>query len=89
MGSASGKLLDPGGGTAFTLSGVCTIHLWMAIWHKECNDEIPLFCGTFVQHIFTGPVGFLIANGNHIRVTSTRSSKGINAVFERAPDLIG
>ncbi len=35
-----------------------------------------------------GPVGFLVTNGNDIQFISTRSSKGLNSLFEKAPDLI-
>jgi uncharacterized spore protein YtfJ len=36
-----------------------------------------------------GPVGFLVVNGNDIQFISTRSSKGLNAIFEKAPELMG
>ncbi|MBV8390535.1 MAG: GerW family sporulation protein [Mucilaginibacter sp.] len=35
-----------------------------------------------------GPVGFLVTKGGTIEFISTRSSKGINALFEKAPDII-
>jgi uncharacterized spore protein YtfJ len=35
-----------------------------------------------------GPVGFLVTNGNEIQFISTKSSKGLNTLFEKAPDLL-
>jgi uncharacterized spore protein YtfJ len=35
-----------------------------------------------------GPVGFLVSNGNEIQFISTRSSRGLNTLFEKAPDLL-
>ena len=35
-----------------------------------------------------GPVGFLAVNGNEIQFVSTRTSKGISALFEKAPDIV-
>ena len=35
-----------------------------------------------------GPVGFLAVNGKEIQFISTRSAKGMSALFEKAPDII-
>ncbi|HEY8780399.1 MAG TPA: GerW family sporulation protein [Mucilaginibacter sp.] len=35
-----------------------------------------------------GPVGFLVVNGSNIQFISTRTSKGLNALFEKAPDIL-
>jgi uncharacterized spore protein YtfJ len=35
-----------------------------------------------------GPVGFLVTKGGDIQFISTRSSKGLSAVFEKMPELI-
>jgi uncharacterized spore protein YtfJ len=35
-----------------------------------------------------GPVGFLVTNDKEIQFISTRSSKGINTFFEKAPELL-
>ena len=35
-----------------------------------------------------GPVGFLVTKGNDIQFIPARSSKGLNAVFEKLPDLM-
>lgn len=35
-----------------------------------------------------GPVGFLVAKGADIQFISTRTSKGLNSLFEKAPDLV-
>jgi len=35
-----------------------------------------------------GPVGFLAVNGNDIQFIPTRTSKGLSAIFEKAPDLL-
>jgi uncharacterized spore protein YtfJ len=35
-----------------------------------------------------GPVGFLVANGADIQFIPTRSSKGLSALFEKAPDIL-
>jgi len=35
-----------------------------------------------------GPVGFLVANGSDIQFIPARSSKGLNAIFEKVPDLM-
>lgn len=35
-----------------------------------------------------GAVGFLVTNGNDIQFISTRSSKGLSTLFEKAPDLL-
>ena len=35
-----------------------------------------------------GPVGFLVVNGNDIQFISTRSSKGLSTLFEKAPDML-
>ncbi len=35
-----------------------------------------------------GPVGFLVTNGNEIQFIPTRSSKGLNSLFEKAPELL-
>jgi uncharacterized spore protein YtfJ len=34
------------------------------------------------------PMGFLVANGSEIQFIPTRSSKGLSAIFEKAPELI-
>jgi uncharacterized spore protein YtfJ len=34
------------------------------------------------------PMGFLVTRGEEINFVSTRTSKGLNAMFEKAPDLI-
>lgn len=34
------------------------------------------------------PVGFLATNGTDIQFISTRQSKGISALFEKAPDIM-
>lgn len=35
-----------------------------------------------------GPVGFLVTKGDDIQFISTRQSKGLNAIFEKVPDLM-
>jgi uncharacterized spore protein YtfJ len=35
-----------------------------------------------------GPVGFLVTNDKEIQFISTQSSKGINTLFEKAPELL-
>ncbi len=35
-----------------------------------------------------GPVGFLVTNGNEIQFISTRTSKGLSSLFEKAPDIM-
>jgi uncharacterized spore protein YtfJ len=35
-----------------------------------------------------GPVGFLVSKDNDIQFIPTRSSRGLNAVFEKVPELI-
>jgi uncharacterized spore protein YtfJ len=35
-----------------------------------------------------GPVGFLVSQGSDIQFIPTRGSKGLNAVFEKLPDLL-
>lgn len=35
-----------------------------------------------------GPVGFLVTKGSDIQFIPTRSSKGLNSVFEKLPDLM-
>jgi len=35
-----------------------------------------------------GPVGFLVTNGKEIQFISTRASKGLSALFEKAPDIL-
>ena len=35
-----------------------------------------------------GPVGFLVANDKDIQFIPTRSNKGLNTLFEKAPDLL-
>jgi len=38
--------------------------------------------------ISIGPVGFLAVNGDEIQFVSTRSTKGLNTLFEKAPDIL-
>jgi len=35
-----------------------------------------------------GPVGFLVVKAGEIQFISTRSSKGLSALFEKAPDIL-
>src|SRR5271165_6864813 len=35
-----------------------------------------------------GPVGFLVTNGKEIQFIPTRTSKGLSAILEKAPDLM-
>ncbi len=35
-----------------------------------------------------GPVGFLVTKGSEIQFVSTKTSQGLNAAFEKLPDLI-
>ncbi len=35
-----------------------------------------------------GPVGFLVTKGSDIQFIATRSSNGLNAAFEKLPDLL-
>src|SRR5579872_5432784 len=35
-----------------------------------------------------GPMGFLVTKGEDIQFISTKQSKGLNAVFEKVPDLL-
>ncbi|MGZ3765421.1 MAG: spore germination protein GerW family protein [Mucilaginibacter sp.] len=35
-----------------------------------------------------GPVGFLVTRGNSIEFISARASKGLSALFEKAPDIM-
>jgi len=35
-----------------------------------------------------GPVGFLVTKGNEIQFIPTRSSKGLGAILEKAPDIM-
>lgn len=35
-----------------------------------------------------GPVGFLVTKGSEIQFISAKSSKGLNSVFEKLPDLM-
>ncbi len=35
-----------------------------------------------------GAVGFLVTKGSEIQFISTRTSKGLSAIFERVPDLM-
>jgi uncharacterized spore protein YtfJ len=35
-----------------------------------------------------GPVGFLVTKGTDIQFISTRSGKGLNAIFEKLPELL-
>jgi len=53
---------------------------------KNGSDEGKGFGGG--AGIGLAPIGFLVANGNDIQFISTKSSKGMNALFEKAPDLI-